>query len=225
MVSQEVKLLGFWASPFSIRVEWALKLKGVDFEYIEEDIFNKSSRLLELNPVHKKVPVLVHDGKVMAESFILLEYIDETWKQDPLLLPQDAYERSKARFWARVAEEKLLEASFTAMVSHGENKEKALKSAIEVAEKIEEEMKGNEKKFLGGESIGYLDLAMGWIAHWLPIWEEVGSMQIVDPSQFPATTAWSKRFLDHPVIKQNLPPRDKMLVYFHERKKILGGSG
>ncbi|KAF5465937.1 hypothetical protein F2P56_015899 [Juglans regia] len=225
MVSQEVKLLGFWASPFSNRVEWALKLKGVDYEYIEEDIFNKSSRLLELNPVHKRVPVLVHDGKVMAESFILLEYIDETWKQDQLLLPQDPYERSKARFWARVAEEKLLEYSFGAMISHGENKEKALKSAIEVAEKIEEEMKGNNKKFLGGESIGYLDLALGWIAHWLPIWEEVGSMQIVDPSQFPATTAWSKRFLDHPVIKQNLPPRDKMLVYFHERKKILGGSG
>ncbi|KAG6732557.1 hypothetical protein I3842_01G183800 [Carya illinoinensis] len=159
MASQEVKLLGFWASPFYIRVEWALKLKGVVYD----------SRLLELNPVHKKVPVLVHDGKVMAESFILLEYIDETWKQDPLLLPQDPYERSKARFWARFAEEKMPEYSFTTMCTHGEKKEQALKSAVEAAEKIEEEMKRNKKKFLGGESIGYLDLAMGWIAHWLPV--------------------------------------------------------
>ncbi|KAK3190335.1 hypothetical protein Dsin_029896 [Dipteronia sinensis] len=75
MATKVIKLVGFWVSSFVFRVEWALKLKGVEFEYIEEDIFNKTNRLLELNPILKKVPAFVHDQKVIAESFVILEYI------------------------------------------------------------------------------------------------------------------------------------------------------
>ena len=62
----------------------------------------------------------------------------------------------------------LLYAAWTAICSIGEKKENSRKLAIEAVEKIEEVIKG--KKFFGGESIGYLDIALGWIAHWLPIW-------------------------------------------------------
>ncbi|XP_059630126.1 glutathione transferase GST 23-like [Cornus florida] len=216
--SKEVKLLGLWVSSFVWRVEWALKLKGVDYEYIEEDIYNKSPLLLELNPVHKKVPVLVHDGKVILESFVILEYIDETWKDYPLL-PQDPYEKAMAHFWAKFAEEKFLVAACIAMCSDGEDKEKFVKLSMEALEKIEGELKLKGNKFFGGETIGYLDLAIGWIPHWLPVWEEVGAMKIVDPLKFPATILWMNNFLNHPVIKDNLPPRDKMLVYFQKRNK------
>ncbi|KAI8560932.1 hypothetical protein RHMOL_Rhmol04G0294700 [Rhododendron molle] len=209
-----VKVVGFWVSPFSLRVEWALRLKGVEYEYIEEDIFNKSPLLLELNPVRKRVPVLIHGENVILESLVILEYIDETWKQAPLL-PRDPYDRAMARFWAKVADEQLFLNAWMALCSQGDEKEIALKQAMEAVEKIEEELKGKKSKFFGGESIGYLDLVLGWISYTLPVWEEVGCMKIVDPIQFPSTTAWMENFLNHPeIIKFKPPPRDKMVIYF-----------
>lgn len=99
--SEEVKLLGFWVSPPVCRVEWALRLKGIkDYVYVDEDVmYNKSPLLLQLNPVHKKVPVLIHKGKVIAESLVIVEYIDETWENHPLF-PQDPYEKARIRSFA-----------------------------------------------------------------------------------------------------------------------------
>ncbi|CAJ1938704.1 unnamed protein product [Sphenostylis stenocarpa] len=215
MGSEDVKVVSFWVSPFGKRVEWALKLKGIEYEYIEEDIFNKSNLLLRLNPVHKKVPVLVHHHKPIVESFIILEYIDETWKQYPLL-PHHPHQRALARFWATSVEQKLGKAGWVAMATSGDEQERAVKEATEIMEKIEDEIKG--KEFFGGKNVGYLDIALGWIAHLIPVWEEVGSIQILDPSKFPAITSWMTNFLSHPVIQDTLPPRDKMLVYYHNRK-------
>ncbi|KAH7843730.1 hypothetical protein Vadar_020130 [Vaccinium darrowii] len=218
MESKEiVKVVGFWVSPYSLRVEWALRLKGVEYEFIEEDIYNKTLLLSKLNPVHKKVPVLIHGEKATLESLIILEYIDETWKQFPLL-PEDPYDRAMARFLADLGE-KFFANAFMALCSEGDEKERALKQATESLEKIEEELKRKTSKFFGGENIGYLDLALGWIAYTLPVWEEVGCLKIVDSIQYPSTTVWKDNFLNHPVIKFKPLPKDEMVIYIKWLRK------
>ncbi|KAK9161189.1 hypothetical protein Syun_007530 [Stephania yunnanensis] len=139
---QAVKLLGNKLSPYSYRVEWSLKLKGVDYEFIKEDFFNKSERLLHHNPVHKKLPVLIHNGKSLPESMIIVEYIDETWKHQPRLLPQDPYERAMARFWAKFFDEKCVPSIISVFSSVGEDQEDALKDAKENLKTLEKALKG-----------------------------------------------------------------------------------
>jgi glutathione S-transferase len=107
-MADEVTLLNFWASPFGMRVKIALAEKEVKYEYSEQDLMNgKSDLLLQMNPVYKKIPVLIHRGKPVCESLIIVQYIDDVWRDKAPLLPSDPYERAQSMFWADFIDKKV----------------------------------------------------------------------------------------------------------------------
>ncbi|XXG50610.1 hypothetical protein AAC387_Pa02g4584 [Persea americana] len=215
---EEVKLMGALPSLYSCRVEWALTLKGIKYEYIEEDLLNKSSLLLKHNPIHKKVPLMLHGGKSIAESLIILEYMEETWKQNPLL-PQDPLEKANARFWAKFADEKVAFPMWTAFLLKGQEQEKAMETPLQALKSLDEDLKG--KKFFGGKSIGLVDLVVGWIPHWVPVIEKVLGLKLLGADSFPSLYAWTERFLNVPFIREKLPPSDRLLAFYTTIRKEL----
>ena len=107
MAKNDVKVLGAWPSPYVIRPRIALNIKSVNYEFLEETFGSKSELLLQSNPVHKKIPVLIHGDKPICESMIIVEYIDEVWTSGPSILPSDPYDRAIQRFWAAYVDEKV----------------------------------------------------------------------------------------------------------------------
>ncbi|GAB4844954.1 hypothetical protein Ancab_038348 [Ancistrocladus abbreviatus] len=197
MDGKEVKLHGHWASPFVLRVIWSLKIKAVEYDYVEENL-PKSPLLLQYNPVYKKIPVLVHHDKPIAESLVIMEYIDETWKQNPLL-PQDPYERAKARFWAKFVDEKCVPAIMRVFSSTGEEQQKALTEVRENWKLMESGLEG--KRFFGGEQIGFADVANAWIGYWTRIVQEVVGIKLIDEESVPLLAKWFRDILEIPLIK------------------------
>ncbi|KAH9290215.1 hypothetical protein KI387_034332, partial [Taxus chinensis] len=103
-----VKMLKMRVSAFRMRVQIGLEEKGIKYEYQEENIaINKSELLLRMNPVHKMIPVLIHNGNPICESLIILQYSDQAWPTSMQFLPSDPYDRELARFWSDFLDKKL----------------------------------------------------------------------------------------------------------------------
>ncbi|AAF14025.1 putative glutathione transferase [Arabidopsis thaliana] len=208
---EHVKLLGLWGSPFSKRVEMVLKLKGIPYEYIEEDVYgNRSPMLLKYNPIHKKVPVLIHNGRSIAESLVIVEYIEDTWKTTHTILPQDPYERAMARFWAKYVDEKVMLAVKKACWGPESEREKEVKEAYEGLKCLEKEL--GDKLFFGGETIGFVDIAADFIGYWLGIFQEASGVTIMTAEEFPKLQRWSEDFVGNNFIKEVLPPKEKLVA-------------
>ncbi|KAK3153138.1 hypothetical protein QOZ80_2BG0168310 [Eleusine coracana subsp. coracana] len=222
MAGDELKLLGTWTSPFALRVQLALSFKGLSYENVEEDLKNKSELLLTSNPVHQKVPVLIHNGKPVSESQIIVQYIDEAFAgTGPTLLPTDPYERAIARFWAAYVDDKLLASwlqSFRGKTE--EEKAEGLKQTLVAVEHMEGAFKdcSKGKPFFGGDSVGYLDITLGCLISWAHAGEKLYGFRFFDADRSPLLNAWMERFGALDAAKKVLPDADKLVEYAKMRQ-------
>ncbi|CAM0956163.1 unnamed protein product [Alopecurus aequalis] len=215
----DLKLLGAAASQFVARVRMALNMKGVRYEYIEQDLFNKSSLLLKSNSVYKKVPVLIHNGETIAESLVIVEYVDELWHNaGSAILPTDPYQRAVARFWAAYTDTKLLSAYIginTAATE--EEREEKVNDTVAVIGQLEAVLP-NGKAFFAGDSVGYLDIVVGCHLSWLEAFSKMYGVVLIDATKTPLFAAWAERFGRTEAAKGVVPDTDILAEYAKKRR-------
>ncbi|XP_062232547.1 glutathione transferase GST 23-like [Phragmites australis] len=221
-----LKLFGSWASSYTHRVQLALRLKGLEFEYAEEDLGNKSDALLRHNPVYKKVPVLVHGDRALPESVIILQYLDDAWPESRPLLPASALDRALARFWCHFADDKLGPAVGAVFASTGEEQEAAVRQVHENLALIEAELRDGAfkgRRFFGGDEVGLLDVVLGCGSYWLAVFEEVTGVRLVDADAFPLFHAWLRDFEALDEVRDTIPAVDRLLEYARGVRHMLLG--
>ncbi|XP_030967209.1 probable glutathione S-transferase [Quercus lobata] len=217
-MADEVVLLDFWPSMFGMRVRIALAEKGIEYEYKEEDLGNKSPLLLQMNPIHKKIPVLIHNGKPVCESLIIVQYIDEVWKDRSPLLPTDPYQRAHARFWADYVDKKVYEVSRKIWTSKGEEKEAGKKEFFEIFKTLEGEL--GDKPYFGAETFGFVDLSLIPFYSWFYAIETFGEFNM--EAECPKIVAWAKRYLQKETVAKTLPDQKKVYEFVGQMRKRFG---
>ena len=219
----ELKLLGSTnPSPFVTRVELALALRGLPYDLVAVALDRKTDLLLAATPVHAKVPVLIHRGRPVCESRVILEYIDDAFPFAPggaLLPADDPLARAAARFWAAHVDDEFVASWRPAYLgsTEGERAEGMARMAAAVGA-LEGALAAAEgKPFFGGDAPGLVDVTLGSVIPRTRANEALTGTRVLDAARTPLLAAWAERFGELDAARKVLPAVGDVVEYLETR--------
>ncbi|KUL91246.1 hypothetical protein ZTR_01761 [Talaromyces verruculosus] len=159
----DLKLFGSCFCPFVQRVWIALEAKGIPYQYIEVDPYEKPAELLAINP-RGLVPSLLHGNWGCYESTVLLEYLDDLDEGTPLLPPGDSRLRAHCRLWGDHINRHIVPGFYKVLME--QTPQMQSKHAAELQEEIEKLVNASHVHgpFFLGPSMSYVDIQLApWI--------------------------------------------------------------
>jgi glutathione S-transferase len=140
--------------PFAARARLALAEKQLAFDEVEIDLGQKPEWFVKISP-NGKVPLLRHDDRLVWESPVIAEYLEEVFPAHPLL-PSEPERRATARAWVSFADSRLYARTETLLHSFDPDLH------LRIAAQLADDLRFLEKRgpyLLGGE-FSLADLAL-----------------------------------------------------------------
>ena len=187
------RLISFKICPFVQRSVILLKEKDIDFDIAYIDLSEPPEWFLTLSPTGK-VPVLEVEGKVLFESAIINEYLDEV--NPPSLHPTDPIEKAQNRSWMEFTSP-LYMAFFKIMMS--KTKEEGAKVVLEANKQLEtlERIK-IQTPWFNGEQFSMVDISVAPLFMRLDFLKQHFALDLLDGK--PNLQAWSDKLLARKTI-------------------------
>ncbi|XP_072164681.1 glutathione S-transferase omega-1-like [Diadema setosum] len=139
--------------PFAERPLLVLAAKGIEHEVVNCNLMEKPEFLLERNPAGK-VPVMEYKGKVIPESLVICDLLDELFPDKPLW-SKDPYQKAMNR----LAMEKFSSSigSFYKAIRNPDDKE-LMNALVKSLKDFQDLLMARKTPFLGGDQCGMADL-------------------------------------------------------------------
>jgi RNA polymerase-associated protein len=187
--------------PFSHRCRFVLYEKGMDFQVIDVDLYNKPEDIAVMNP-YNRLPVLVERDLILYESNIINEYIDERFPH-PQLMPADPVMRARARLMLFNMEVEL----FSQIESLESGKEKQVeRSRQHVADRlIELAPVFTKTKYMLGDDFTMLDVAIA------PLLWRLDHYGIKLGKTAAPLMKYAERIFSRPAFIEALTPSEKVM--------------
>jgi len=205
------KLYTAWFCPFAQRAWIGLLAKNVDFEYVEQDPYNKTPEWLAINP-RGLVPTIVHNGKSIYESPVCLEYADEVWRSQGVeLLPEDPYDRAYVRIWSDFVSKKLVPPFYSILMKPpGEERETARQAILANLLQFTKAMDPTGP-FFTGPNLGLVDIMYAPWAARMFVLKHFRGFEIPKNPEYERYWTWWEAVRENTHVKATLQDEEKLL--------------
>ena len=209
------QLISFVLCPFVQRSVIALKEKHVPFEITYINLDNPPEWFPALSPMGK-VPVLrVDQDRVLFESAVINEYLDET--NPPPLHPQDPWRRAHNRAWIEFGSN-LIGRQYRMLVASDEDGFAQERDGLLADLRYVEQQLG-EGPFFNGTAFSLADTAYAPLFMRLDIIERLYPQALLEP--VPKVRAWSDALLIRPSVQESVVADFE--TRFRQRFAAMGG--
>jgi RNA polymerase-associated protein len=187
--------------PFSHRCRFVLYEKGMDFQVIDVDMYNKPEDIAVMNP-YNRLPVLVERDLVLYESNIINEYIDERFPH-PQLMPPDPLMRARARLMLFNMEVELF--AHVEAIESGKDKLVEKARALIADRLVELTPIFTRTKYMMGEEFSMADVAIA------PLLWRLEHYGIKLGKQAAPLMKYAERIFSRPAFIEALTPSEKVM--------------
>lgn len=201
------------ACPYAQRSRILLEAKQVPFELVEIDITRpRPSWFLELNPAGK-VPVIVHNGRAINESSVINEYLDEVFR-DPPMLPEDPFLRAQARLMIDYCNKQFSINMYRVLMEQNpEKRPRAEQNALADWQWLEDflaRLPGKGDYAFGDFGLVDITFAPFFVRYLLN--EYYWGFEI--PSRLGRVAAWREAMLSHPIVRKTGLSDDNLIKFY-----------
>lgn len=191
-----IRLYNMRFCPYAQRARLVLKAKGIEYDCVNINLKDRPDWFYELNPLGKVPVIEMPDGKVLYESAICCEFLEDMYPEKTQLSPKDPYEKHKQRLLIEVLGNKVSSAMYKALKGEDEAKEELDKHLVA----FENELKNVNQTFMGGENPSMADYL---------IWPWMERLKIhFDLTKFPVLSAYIAAMSDLPAVKDDSYPAE-----------------
>jgi glutathione S-transferase len=197
----EVEVFSIAVCPFAQRTRMVLALKGVDFVLTEIDITRpRPDWFLAMNPLGQ-VPVIRHAGRVLNESSVINEYLEEVFPA-PRLFPADAFQRAQSRILIDKVNQAFVPAMYALLLNqdparHAELMEKALAGWAWLDAFL---MRHNPDGTMLWEGFGMADLSVAPFFQRYCLNAHFRGFRLPETQQYARVRRWRDALLAHPLV-------------------------
>jgi glutathione S-transferase len=192
-------------SPYAWRVWLALERKGIPYHqktlsFSDGDL--KTQEYGALNP-RRRVPVLVDDDFVLAESAAIVEYIEDRWPNGPALFAREPRKRAIQRRMVREADDYLAKVG---------TRFAAGPAAEETAKELREELALWEGAATGDHLTGDLSAVDLTVYPLMALFLRIAGRRpdfVKNDFVGPNLSAWMDRMHALPIVQHTWPPHWK----------------